>query len=425
MRTTMILPRDATADFSMKLARSVMTSKRNMLILLLALMFGTSVTGETFTDSCKDTPLGEAPESSAAFAAACTATAITEPYKLAWLLFAKICHLDSSAPRSCEWQSWATNNQTFPIQPIESDPPKWPVDAAAEEFPCMEGSLIKGFLERRRNRAEFTYIVDHDLWFQEGLGRVYASNDEIDLPANALDVAVSWKEIDEEEKSRYYWKVLEDGTLCGLTNLDAKSKILPNWFFFSFEHVDNPGRCDFTGCRDDFGQTPRFIPPIVKTPTPKYHDPEKPSDRPTYEPGALTPELTKLLGVTGVWQNYRLKGIQTDFVTPEGKPTVLAGSQIEGVVFPASSSCITCHSRSGFNYQGQNLYGGGEVGVFQVSPIGPPDPSWFYDMGPDGWQLRYQQSDYVWAIPINVCPLKCPTNDADRKLLPTRCRCGA
>jgi hypothetical protein len=34
------------------------------------------------------------------------------------------------------------------------------------------------------------------------------------------------------------------------------TKDLPNWFWATFEHVDNPDRCKILGCHDSFGLTP-------------------------------------------------------------------------------------------------------------------------------------------------------------------------
>jgi len=53
-----------------------------------------------------------------------------------------------------------------------------------------------------------------------------------------------------------------------------------------------------------------------------------------------------------------------------------------------------------------------------------PDPAWFYDMGPNGWQLRYKQVDFLWAVVINACPLACPSSPTERERLPDRCNCG-
>ncbi len=408
-----------------------MTSNRRLSALLGVLAIIAIPAGKTFAASCKDTPLGNKPEAAAELSAACTDTAVNEPSKFAWLLLAKICPLDSTTDgQPCEWQSWATINQTFPVRPEKDAPPEWPADGkwpvdrdAKFEYSCRKDLLVAdNVLERRRNQPEFEYIVKSGLWYQEGLARAYRDDQVVAGPSNAVAVAVTWKEIRPEEKNRYHWKILPDGkTICGLTNIDVKSKILPKWFFFSFEHVDNPGRCDFTGCRDDFGEKPAFTPPIYTALTARYA-PTKIYDRPIYQPGSLTEKLESLIALNAKWKNYRLKGVQTEFATPDGKPTILAGSQIEGVVFPASSSCITCHSQAGFDSKGHTLRGRGAVGELELSPNGVPDPAWFYDMGPDGWQLRYKQSDYLWVIPTNACPLDCPPCDSEH--VPSRCNCG-
>ena len=38
-----------------------------------------------------------------------------------------------------------------------------------------------------------------------------------------------------------------------LIALHISSKDTPNWVWATFEHVANPGRCDFTGCNDSYG----------------------------------------------------------------------------------------------------------------------------------------------------------------------------
>jgi hypothetical protein len=46
-----------------------------------------------------------------------------------------------------------------------------------------------------------------------------------------------------------------------------------------------------------------------------------------------------------VWQYYRLRGTQVDFVTSVGRPTILGNTQIEGS-FQETSSCIACRARA-------------------------------------------------------------------------------
>jgi hypothetical protein len=377
-----------------------MTSGKRGVILFCVL--AAAWTGDAFAGSCKDASL----EDPTTFAESCTATAITEPSNLAWLLLVKICPPASAGKHMCDWQTWATNADMFPKQPIKDDPPKWPEAAVKEEFSC-EVSVLKG-LERRSNRPVFDYIVENGLWYQEGLADAWRNSLDVRFPPNAIAVAAWWKKIGEADRARYYWKTLEDGTICGLTNIDIKSRILPKWFYFSFEHVANPGRCDFSGCRDDFGQEVPFTPPKFTTGQ-------------AYQVETLTPGLLSFLGPDSIWKNYRLKGTQADFTTPDGRPTILAGSQIEGEFFPASSSCITCHSRAGFDSQGQNLYGHGEAKPFGLSPYGSPDPRWFYDTAPTSWQLKYRQADYFWSIPVNACPLDIKKAQKNKVAIPDGC----
>lgn len=90
-----------------------------------------------------------------------------------------------------------------------------------------------------------------------------------------------------------------------LLSFHMSTKDLPNWFWATFEHVDNQGRCDWTGGND--------------------------SGRPTPADAA--------------WRSYRLKGSQTEFVTATGRSTLL-GNSVTEAGFTNSVSCISCHARA-------------------------------------------------------------------------------
>src|SRR5205085_9407591 len=108
------------------------------------------------------------------------------------------------------------------------------------------------------------------------------------------------------------------GKLYGLVALHITSKVLPNWFWATFEWVDNKGRSDYLGSRDAFGVT--------------YDNPKDPSFQPpnpetgkVYPPGKVTKNLLDLFKAGGFdsawaqeWQNYRLKGSQVDFTDSTG-----------------------------------------------------------------------------------------------------------
>ncbi len=391
--------------------------RMNLTILFCIFAFVALAAGEAFADSCSETSL-EAPEP---FADACVRTALENPSELAWVVLSKICDLGAprgAEPQVCEWQTWATDDDTFPKAPREGDPPEWPERArpAAHrvdpEAPCGES-------EKLRNRAAFDYIVTRHLWHRDGLVGAWKEGAEnpqglrIDFPANAIEVEASWKRLGENRREgTFHQKTVvtteNETVLCGLTGLDVRVKILPNWLWFTVEHVDNPGRCDYIGCRDGFGQTPAYVPP--QPTTGKVY----PAEDLTCALQALIPDLNE------VWRQYRLKGTQLDFVGSDGRPTFLGNSHLEGPVIPASSSCITCHAQAGFDRKGMNLRGHGFVGPLSVAAYGAPDPAWFYDTAPTGWELRYRQADFTWAIPLNVCPLGCPKNP-DQRSSPERC----
>jgi hypothetical protein len=92
-------------------------------------------------------------------------------------------------------------------------------------------------------------------------------------------------------------------------------------------------------------------------------------------------------GLAPEFGNYRLDGAQTIFAYPDGKPTILGNSIIEGenVGLPAGqSSCITCHSYSSIKTDGKD-------GIGNV-PQSPPVGSQY--IVPPGWVAR----DFVWSM---------------------------
>ena len=68
----------------------------------------------------------------------------------------------------------------------------------------------------------------------------------IQFGRNAKEVKAQWRRISATDKPRYHWTeiVAADGTrrIYGLTALHIITKDLPNWFWATFEHVDNPAR---------------------------------------------------------------------------------------------------------------------------------------------------------------------------------------
>ena len=121
--------------------------------------------------------------------------------------------------------------------------------------------------EVHRNKVTFDYIVENGLWYREGIAAFFdkaakAVGDDVDfasktvnLPRASIEVKANWIVIDEKDKPKFHWNYNGEGQLLGLVAMHIISKDLPNWFWCTFEHVDNPGRGDFIGIHDSvFGE---------------------------------------------------------------------------------------------------------------------------------------------------------------------------
>jgi hypothetical protein len=58
------------------------------------------------------------------------------------------------------------------------------------------------------------------------------------------------------DRSKYYVTTATDGNAYALVSMHIFAKQIPNWTWATFEHEDNPGRCDYMGCKDAFGEKP-------------------------------------------------------------------------------------------------------------------------------------------------------------------------
>jgi len=236
--------------------------------------------------------------------------------------------------------------------------------------------------ESRMNRDTYEFIRAHELYNLDGQKALAASGAAaIQFGKNAKEVKAQWREIGEADKPRYHWTeiVAADGTrrLYGLTALHIITKDLPNWFWATFEHVDNVRRS---------GNEPWKLP-----------------SRDTFACGREAPDCgraPKGIGLEGtVWANYRLRGTQTEFTSSSGEPVRLANSEPEEG-FQETASCMTCHSRSSVAADGSRLavFTAGEQGF-----VGTPDPAWF---SPEG-KRKFTQLDFIWAM-IRAKPKKSP-----------------
>jgi hypothetical protein len=132
-----------------------------------------------------------------------------------------------------------------------------------------------------------------------------------------------------------------NGTCYALVGVHITSKATPNWLWATFEpnsNITNPNRCDpklYGACSDPWGTTSSE--PYGKGQTAKQ--------------SPLLHRAMSAAHLNPAFEKYFLTGVQTKFVTDEGRPTQLGNSFVEfntGVP-PGKSSCITCHRYAYFD----------------------------------------------------------------------------
>ncbi|MBI4638962.1 MAG: hypothetical protein HY727_21705 [Candidatus Rokubacteria bacterium] len=278
--------------------------------------------------------------------------------------------------------------------------------------------------EARINQVGYEFIVKEGLYSLDGQERFRATQRKVEFPIGTINVKAHWREFTLEEikggvPARYY-TAEDSGKVWGLTGFHMTSKDLPNWFWATFEHAENPppeirDRDRYTKLRDPSGRL-REVPDPLKN---------------TY------------------WQYYVLRGTQVDFVDSTGSPTILGNTQLEGGM-QVTSSCMGCHARSTIGdrmdniiVNGRRLYPNGayffpsgkltrirkqpeaaanrltvnpvQVVLWREDPqkpedpekpdltkvvhvmgaIGAPNPEWFID---SAGQRRYTQLDFIWGF---------------------------
>jgi hypothetical protein len=332
-----------------------------------------------------------------------------------------------------------------------------------------------------RNKPMFNYVFRNNLYNQEGVISVFNRNSgnisgelaglpyrvrngngdgktalvEIDFPVESVMIKSNWINADyaqknlglrDDPRNPYVTMLIEsadtdnnktsDGRLVEgpgtywLVAFHVSSKDTPNWLWTTFEHDNNPGRCDFIGCNDSYGYSSpdnvavglaaNFTSPKIKCdnlPIDSYvFDTGK-----TYPGGAISPSLKGVLQGMGIgtgtrpktdpkmpsrsdgaWLSYRLKGSQTQFTDSMGNVGRLGNSVTEGG-FVSSSSCSSCHARAGTAATG-TLPPALGVFVNEVSDRGygqsfhgTPDPDWFHRSGQPP-NLSVLQVDFVWGF---------------------------
>ena len=254
--------------------------------------------------------------------------------------------------------------------------------------------------EVRANQAMFEFIVTKGIYNLDGLEKVYADavskNDRffVQFPQASKEIKAQWNPIPEDQKSRYLWRnaVGPDGKThaYGLVSLHIITKDLTNWFWADFGHEDcemQAGACDNKWLSSVFGVSVNQEPALTKL-----------KDSTTTSTGGVRKETQDTF-----WQHYRLRGTETNFVSPIGDKNILSNPVIENGF--QQSSCMTCHARASV---GKTAIVGGKPAnnPTTLSPgdpeIGIPNEGLFGAAPGQGGSIEFLQTDFIWSAPFRV-----------------------
>ena len=408
--------------------------------------------------------------------------ALNNPDEYAWRLFFYLNHqaelgkagvADSTKKslrefdpdRAVVWKSWAlasglvlNSNLSFvdnksevykrpATQPLEWDKldrgkPKEPLGPSSKKIAPLlsllkrqrpSGSVISsaplgvpgGDQEVRMNKSTFDTIRTNRLYSVEGIeaaalkARAAGTTTIVQFDAASKEVKAQWVLLPGCEpdkpcanKERYHWRTVVNpatnkGEVWGLAALHVITKDLPNWFWADFGHI----HCE-TGA-DACAPGPRTA--TTRCAIPRRADRAE-RDR---DLRAQTDMRTETLQTK--WANYRLRGTQIEFVTGEGRPTILSNPVIE--LDFQKSSCMTCHSFATVGVRGTVPNSGSSFPFFAnfdfvrnigSSPtpdidIGTPNCLKFFNQtsgacasADNGPPPLYFQTDFIWSMPFRA-----------------------
>ncbi|MBR1164604.1 hypothetical protein [Bradyrhizobium elkanii] len=255
-------------------------------------------------------------------------------------------------------------------------------EASARLDPAPDQGVFKdhgGIGETHMNRATYEFIKANCLHSFDGLSRyskavLEGKKPPLSFPSDSIEVKAVWLEFSPDDlkankQLRYYvGRDPTTGKQYGLMALHILTKDLPNWFWATFHHVDEP-KNEFEGV-DTYGR-------------PKELD-------------------------GTIWANYVLGGTQIDFIKPTGDQTILSDYYVEFQF--QKSSCMTCHANAHGHPDPERTPNGklardarGRIvaageGPLQTIDLGIPAPDAFKrDAKP-----FFVQTDFLWSIPFRA-----------------------
>jgi hypothetical protein len=343
----------------------------------------------------------------------------------AWELWiAATCPVNQTRYPYVVWQNWIEQEQMYPVDPANGlvVPNAGAASGAAHLLHASPLTLIKhpklasvvpGLLgganencnmagdppkgqpklmiceEVRLGGATEDYISGNSLWNRTGQAMTALYGEEIEFSPPSVEIKADWIELTSiglncsklpaSLTSTVHVETI-NGNCFALAGMHLISKLLDNWVWATFEPQNlttNPNRCKVLGCSDVFGSNPAVT-----------HGANT----------ALTNRLLTLMYAANLspeWFNYRLDGVQTSFLAPNLKPTLLGNSIIEGEnadVPLTQASCISCHAVSSIKSDGTD--GITLLIAMTSNPVGLPAA-----LPSDAWIRR----DFVWSLFL-ACP---------------------
>jgi hypothetical protein len=330
------------------------------------------------------------------------------------------------------FETWASDGDTFQTVPT------WPATAAPlalgpralaavrrpRGLPAPQVVPGAGLTEEtRRNRPDFDFIVQNNLFKVSGLKAAFAANKPLSFPIDSIEVKANWVEVNQlgmfngfsgtpADAAKIYHVNSAGGKQFALVSMHVISKLVPNWTWATFEHKDNPGRCDILGCRDSFGAQQSVVAPLSPVESTQ-----------AYPDCAKTPELLALFAQASLdpaYASYCLKGSQTDFTDATGL-AIRVGNSVTEQGFVNQASCMTCHGRAAVDVTGKaTAFAGFDVITPNLpvappnnlanAPVGPINSNWYWIAGgPPSYPALAGETDitrialavdFVWSVPF-------------------------
>ena len=335
------------------------------------------------------------------------------PEETAWRVFvAATCPVNNDQYPFVVWENWVEQTQSYPANPAKGLSIPNSLANEINKVHHLHGSPLTKAIERQNGRRPTPdgqcdpastppsndpkreiceevringplsdYISGVTLWNRNGQEAAAKAAANIQTPPPSVEIKADWVKLKSCKNLPQGVHIEKIGNEClALAGMHLISKLTTNWIWATFEAQNsftNPERCQALGCNDSFGSVPAT------------------SNGANTDLSAALSTLMTQAKLADEWKNYRLDGVQTDFVNSDGSPNLLGNSVIEGEnagVPLAQSSCISCHAFSSVKTDGTD----GLTLLISHSgfPTGTPPP-----LPSSDWIAR----DFVWSMG-EACP---------------------